>query len=60
MTRVALEAILKELEQKHGILHLDSVSVSNKERLVIGKLEKEKLNVLCFFLRGLSHRVGFK
>jgi hypothetical protein len=42
---VGLEGILKELEQKHGILHLDSVFVSNKELLVIGKLEKEKLKV---------------
>lgn len=47
MSRPALEAILKELEQKHAILHLDHVLVSNKQRLVIGKLEKEKLKVIA-------------
>jgi hypothetical protein len=36
---------LKELEMRHGIVHLDSIAYKGEERLVIGKLDKEKLQV---------------
>jgi len=42
----SLIPLLEELEHKHGILHIDTLVVSEKKRLVIGKLDRNKLRIL--------------